>query len=325
MTPASKIRELDFSDLYLGHPHLGDRFSDVPGAKANPLPASASLLADLDRLGTTCREVLKTAPSTTGFTVCYDGISYRVSVMRTAAGTAFVLRKIASTIHSLAELGVPQAYIPSLMTRDLSGLLIVSGGIKAGKTNTACALVKDRLAVYGGVAITGEDLIELPLEGSYGTGICFQTATPRDKRDFADTFRQLVRSGAQTILIDEIRDQDTAAEVLEASINGHLIVTTMLGENVIQTIAKLHALANHKLPVGSAQSLIADGLVGVLHQRMVRGVRPKLGAEFLFLKDAPVAKTILRGGRYEMLASEIKQQMVSMISGNAAAKRIAEV
>src|SRR4051812_13968156 len=185
MTPASKIRELDFSDLYLGHPRLGDRFSDVPGAEANPLQAAASLRADLDQLGAACREVLRTSPSATDFTVRYDDTSYRVSVMRTAAGTAFVLRKIAGSVHSLMELGVPQAYIPSLMTRDLSGLLIVSGGIKAGKTTTACALVKDRLTAYGGVAITSEDPIELPLEGSYGKGICFQTNAPHDKREFA--------------------------------------------------------------------------------------------------------------------------------------------
>jgi twitching motility protein PilT len=324
MSEATKLKELAFSDLYLGHPSLENRFSDVSGANVNPVPAGPALREDIGQLIDICRDALKTSPLASELKVCHDGVTYRVSVMQTLAGTVFVLRRVANNIESLAELGIPQAYIRHLMTRDLSGLMVISGAVKAGKTMTACALVKDRLSAYGGVAVTGEDPIELPLEGSYGQGICFQTTMPRDKRDFADSFRQLVRSGARIILIDEIRDQETAAEVLQASINGHLIVTTMLAENVIQTITKLHGLANNKLAPGSAQSLIADGLAGVLHQQIVRGPRPKMETEFLFLKDAPVTKTVLRNGKYEMLASDIKQQMASMISGNATARRIGE-
>lgn len=321
MTEATKVKELDFSDLYLGHPKLENRISDASGVSIIPLAAGVQLQADLDRLTAVCRDAWVACPPVTDFKVSHDDITYRVSLMQASGGTVFILRKIAASVQSLAEVGIPQAYIRNLMAKDLSGLLVVSGAMKAGKTTTACSLVRDRLMAYGGVAVTGEDPIELPLEGSYGQGICFQTTMPRDKRNFAEVFRQLVRSGAQTILVDEIRDQETAAAVLEASINGHLIVTTMMAENVIQTITKLHALANHKLTPGSAQSLIADGLVGVLHQQIMRGARPKLETEFLFFKDAPIPKTVLRTGKYEMLASDIKQQMASMISENAAARR----
>lgn len=321
MTEAHKVSQLDFSDLYLGHPGLADRFSDVPGANANPLPAGPALRNDLDQLIAVCREALKAAPSAREFKVRYDGVTYRASVMQTLAGEVFVLRKMAGSIHSLTELGIPQAYIRHLMTRDLSGLLVISGAIKSGKTMTACATIKDRLTAYGGVAITVEDPIEIPLEGSYGQGVCFQTTVPRDRNGFTDAFRHLTRWGARIILIDEIRDQETAAEVLQASISGHLIITTMLAENVIQTITKLHAMANYKLAPGSAQSLMADGLVGVLHQKIARGNVPKLETEFLFLKEASVLKTVLRSGKYEMLASDIKHQMASMITENAAARR----
>jgi twitching motility protein PilT len=237
MTAETKVKELEFSDLYLGHPSLEDRFSDVPGANTNPLPASPVLRNDLAQLTGVCRETFKTTPSVTDFKVCYDGVTYRVSVMQSMAGHVFVLRKMASAILSLAELGIPQAYVRHLMTRDLSGLLVISGAIKAGKTMTACATVKDRLNAYGGVAVTGEDPIEVPLEGSYGPGICFQTTIRREERGFTEAFRQLTRCGARIILIDEIRDQETAAEVLQASINGHLIVTTMLAENVTRRSA----------------------------------------------------------------------------------------
>ena len=48
MLDATAVRQLVFSDLYLGHPTLEDRFCDVPGAGANPLRASAALRDDLD-------------------------------------------------------------------------------------------------------------------------------------------------------------------------------------------------------------------------------------------------------------------------------------
>jgi Tfp pilus assembly pilus retraction ATPase PilT len=310
MTTASKVRELDFSDLYLGHPSLGDWFSDVAGAQSNPLRAGEALRADLNLLTAACRRELQATPSAADFAVRHDGASYRVSVLRASAGATFALRKIAAHVPPLAELGIPRTVIASLMTRDLSGLLIVSGGVKAGKTTTACALAKDRLAAYGGVTVTGEMPIELPLEGNHGQGICFQTAMPRDPREFSDAFRTLIRSGARTVLIDEIRDRDTAAAVLEASTSGQLIVTTMLADSALQTVVKLHALANHKLSGGSAQSLIADGLVGVLYQKMVRGSLSAVATEFLFMKDAPTLKTVLRNGEYRLLASDVRQQLV---------------
>lgn len=324
MNDATKVKELEFSDLYLGHPKLESRISDSAGVNIMPLVANASLKQDLVQLTSVCRDAWVAAPSVSDFTVNHDSVAYRVSLMETAGGTVFILRRIADRAQTMAELGIPQAYIRNLMTRDLCGLLIVSGAMKTGKTTTACALVRDRLAAYGGVAVTGEDPVELPLEGSYGNGICLQTLMPRERRNFSGAFRQLVRSGAHTILIDEIRDQDTAAAVLEASINGHLVVTTMLAENVIQTITKLHALANHKLPPGAAQTLVADGLVGVLHQHLVRMQKPKLETEFLFLKDASIPKTVLRTGKYEMLASDIKRQMAVMICENATAQRFVE-
>jgi twitching motility protein PilT len=324
MLDITKVKQLSFSDLYLGHPTLGDLFSDVPGAAVNPLPANTLLQDDLAALNMACREAQKGVPPMTDFKVSYDGVAYRASVMTTLSGEVFVLRKIADTIPSLAELGIPQAYIRHLMVRDLSGLFIISGAIKSGKTMSACSMVKERLAAYGGVAVTAEDPIELPLEGCHNEGICYQTPVTRDNGGFAETFRHLVRWGARIILIGEIRDQEVAAEVLQASVNGHLIISTVHAENVIQTITKLHALANERLAPGGAQALIADGLVGVLHQRLGRGPKKKLETEMLFLKNAATAKTALRNGKYELLSSEIRQQMASMIADNATAQRYTE-
>jgi Tfp pilus assembly pilus retraction ATPase PilT len=317
----TRVRHMVFSDLYLGHPSLGDRFCDVPGASINPVPAGESMRDDIERLKAACHEARARSPALMEFRVNHDGMAYRAFVMNSLSGQILVLRRIADDIPSLAELGIPHAYIRHLMSADLTGLLVVSGGMKSGRTTTACALIKERLRAYGGVAVTTEDPIELPLEGNYGEGVCYQTMASGSGGTFSEAFRHIVRWGAKTIFVGEIRDTATAAEVLQASANGHLVITTAHADNVIRTIMKLQAMASEELEQGVAQMLLADGLAGVLHQKLTHGPKRKIETEFLFLKDAEFARTNIRIGKYEMLASDIKQQMASMIAENAMAQR----
>jgi type II secretory ATPase GspE/PulE/Tfp pilus assembly ATPase PilB-like protein len=324
---ADKVRELEFSHLYLGHPTLADSFSDVPGMGINPLSAGSSLRDDLGRLTEACVAEQARVLGASEFKVAYDSVSYRVSTMPAQGGNVFVVSRIASTVSSLAELGIPQAYIRRLLMPGLSGLFIVSGATKSGKTRTAGAMLKDRLIAHGGMAVTGENPVELPLEGSHGAGICFQTALPSAPGDKASAFRNIMRWRADMILIDEIRDQESAAEILKASSSGYLVITTMLADDVVQTVARLHALSNEGLGPANTRALLADTLLGVLHQQMVRGARhvPKLETEFLFLKGEPTTRAILRKAEFELLTTEIRRQMAAMIAENASAHRIASI
>ena len=320
---AGKVRELEFSDLYLGHPELRDRLSDVPGAASNPALAGAALRADLAQLTDVCLAQRARAPDDCEFKVAYDGITYRVSTMPAQGGDVFVVRRIASAVHTLAELGIPQAYIRRMMLRGLSGLFIVSGAIKSGKTMTAGAMLRDRLCAHGGVAVTGENPIELPLQGIHGHGLCFQTVLPCEPGQMAHAMRNIMRWRAGTILIGEIRDEESATALLKASFNGYLVITTMLAEDVVQTVTRLNALLDERRGPGNARALLADGLLGVLHQQMVGGARqaPKLETEFLFLKDAAATRAVLRKGEFELLTTEIRRQMTGMIGEHATARR----
>lgn len=314
MLEATSVKHLVFSDLYLGHPTLEDRLCDVPGAAANPLPASPALREDLQRLTTLCHEAVGGARAPARCKIAYDGVTYHMTTLLTGEGQVFVLRKIADVIHSLAELGVPAAYIRRLLGAGLSGLFIIAGSAKSGKTSTACALVKDRLAAHGGVAITGEDLIELPLEGTYGNGVCYQTVT-----DSGAGLRGILGTGVQIIFLDAIRDEEMASAVLRACTTGCLIVSTMVADSVPQAVAKLEALAAERMGEANAQSLIADGLAGVMHQTLSRGHKITLTTEVLFLRDVPQAREVIRSGKYERLASDMDRQMASMISAHASA------
>jgi twitching motility protein PilT len=258
--------------------------------------------------------------------VLHDAVSYRGVLVPTGGGEVFLLRRLENTIATLKELGMPQAYVRRMLTRHMSGLFIICGEACSGRTTTACALLKDRLLAHGGLALTGEDPIELPLEGAHGNGICLQTVVPRDPLRFRDAFNHLLRAGAANILIDEISTPEAAAAVLQASVGGPLLVAVMQAEDIIQCLVKLHALASEMLAPENARALLAAGLTGVLHQQMtmVLKSRLKMEAEFLFLTDEPMPRTLLRKGEYEHLESMLRQQRAAMIAESVAVGRFSQ-
>lgn len=310
----TSIKQLPFADLYLGHPSLDDRYCALPGARVMPLPADAALRQDSAHLLGACRATLRTMPGATEFRQEHDGMQYRVAMMKTPHGEMFVLRKLAGHIGTLAELGIPPAYVRQLLERGMRGLFIVSGQAKTGKTTTACTLVRERLLAFGGVAVTAEVPPELPLEGAHGEGICYQTITGRDTRSFIESLRDASRWGAQMILIQELVEPEVAAEVLRASGNGALVITTMRAGDVVRTVSDLHLMADAHLGPDAARSLLADGLTGVLHQRLQQhGAVRQLETEFLQLHGATEVRRLLRDGRFEQLRHAMHQQVGSLL------------
>lgn len=320
---AARVKDLDLCDLYLGHANLEARYCKAPGLPSTTVPADAALHDDLRRLAMLCDEAERQVPAHTAFLVCHDSVRYRGVMVPTGGGKVFLLRRLSEVVGTLAELGMPRAYARRMLTRYLSGLFIVCGEASSGRTTTACALLKERLLAHGGLAVTGEDPIELPLEGAHGDGICFQTTVPRDPLRFGDAFNRLLRAGAAYILIDEIDTPTAAAAVLQASIGGRLIVAIMRAEDIIQCLVKLHAMASEKLAPENARALLAAGLTAVLHQQMsiTHKSKLKMEAELLFLTDEPVPRTLLRKGEFEHFESILRQQRSSMIAENATVNR----
>jgi twitching motility protein PilT len=317
---ATRVKDLELSDLYLGLPTVESKFSTAPGSAVSAIPRHPALHEDLDRLFALCNETLAKAPGCPAFKVRHDAVTYRGVAIPTGTGTVFLLRRLADAVRSLAEIGIPPAYARRMSAKYLSGLFIVCGASRSGRTTTACAMLKERLLSYGGLGITGEDPIELPLEGSHANGVCYQTALSRDPHRFGSAFSSLLRCGADTILIDEVCTPEAAAAVLQASTGGQLVIVTMQAENVVQCLIRLHAMASEKLVPDNARALLAEGLAGVLHQQMSLVVKSKikLESELLFPGDAPTPRTLLRKGEYEQLGAVMRQQMATIIAENTA-------
>lgn len=298
------LQNLDFKDLYLGTDSAW--LSGIPGTK-DPIPAPEGAASELEELRKLCEQALA-ASSRMEFPVRSAGISFRASVLKSISETVFVLRRTPPEIPAPEDLSIHNGYVEMLTRQGLTGLVLVAGPFGQGKTTTVSSILAARLRRFGGVAVTIEDPPEMPLEGKHGEGVCYQTWV--EHGEFGEACRKASRWAPSIIFIGEVRDGETAAEALRASINGRLVMCTIHADSVSMAIERIYSLANSV--IGNADdtsSLLANGLLSVLHQRLEGEPRkPKL--EFLWLGEAEHqgVRNTIRTRRWEQVASEIQMQ-----------------
>lgn len=110
--------------------------------------------------------------------------------------------------------------------------------------------------------ITVEDPVEANIDGINQV----QVNTKADLT-FASALRSILRQDPDIIMIGEIRDQETASIAVQASITGHLVVSTLHTNSSASTITRLEDM-------GIESYLIADSVIGVIAQRLVRRLCP---------------------------------------------------
>lgn len=146
--------------------------------------------------------------------------------------------------------------VKRVMNRD-QGLVLITGPTGSGKTTTLYALINS--VNDEGINIhTIEDPIEYEIEGIN------QTQTdPTHDLTFANGLRALLRSDPDVILIGECRDTETATSAINASLTGHLVLTTLHANDSLRAISRL-------LSMGVEPHLVADSLAMSQAQRLVR-------------------------------------------------------
>jgi type II secretory ATPase GspE/PulE/Tfp pilus assembly ATPase PilB-like protein len=185
----------------------------------------------------------------------------RVSILPGGYGETAVLRILlpeGKTIR-LEELGILDEVLP-VVTKGLenpNGIILVSGPTSSGKTTTLYALTQ-RLNSPAVKIITIEDPIEYRLEG------VIQTQIDAEKGyTFASALRAILRQNPNIILVGEIRDEETATLAFQASLTGHLVLSTVHANDAVSVINRLQTL---DVPLADA----AAGLHTVIAQRLVR-------------------------------------------------------
>ncbi len=185
----------------------------------------------------------------------------RVSTLPTMHGEKVVLRLLAraADIPSLSAVGLTPKQLPVLRGALASpqGLVVICGPTGSGKTSTLYAALNE-VSDIGHNIVTLEDPVELQLPG-----ISQVQVHEASGLTFARGLRSILRQDPDIILVGEARDQETAEMALQASLTGHLVLTTLHTNNAVSAITRL-------VEMGADPHLLASSLTLVAAQRLVR-------------------------------------------------------
>ena len=196
-----------------------------------------------------------------------DGQEYdiRVSLLPTVYGEKCVMRltqKKALT-RDKKELGFPPADLEKFdkILSHPNGIILVTGPTGSGKSTTLYTALSE-LNTEGVNIITVEDPVEADVPGTNQVQV-----NEKAGLTFASALRSILRQDPDIIMIGEIRDQETAEIAVKASITGHLVVSTLHTNSSASTITRL-------ADMGIENYMIADSVVGIIAQRLVRRICP---------------------------------------------------
>ncbi|MCW5580730.1 MAG: type II/IV secretion system protein [Luteimonas sp.] len=192
-------------------------------------------------------------------------VEMRLSTMPTAFGEKCVMRIFDpdTAFKSIGQLGfdADEAATWQALTSRPHGIVLVTGPTGSGKTTTLYSTLK-RLATPDVNVCTVEDPIEMIAVELNQMQVHHQIDLT-----FAQGVRTLLRQDPDIIMIGEIRDLDTAQMAVQASLTGHLVLSTLHTNDAPSAITRL-------LDLGLPHYLIASTLNGVLAQRLVRTLCP---------------------------------------------------
>jgi general secretion pathway protein E len=200
-----------------------------------------------------------------GLRIAGRPVDVRVSTIPAGHGERVVLRLLDKQAGrlDLAELGmdaVALERIDQLIHRP-HGILLVTGPTGSGKTTTLYAALQ-RLNNATRNILTVEDPIEYYLDGIGQTQV-----NPRVEMTFARGLRAILRQDPDVVMVGEIRDLETAEIAVQASLTGHLVLSTLHTNSAVGAMTRLRDM-------GIEPFLLSSSLLGVLAQRLVRRLDP---------------------------------------------------
>lgn len=202
-----------------------------------------------------------------------DGIDYdfRVSSLPTMYGEKLVIRVLykSERFISLDELGfsLDKVMILKDILKLSHGMIIVAGPTGSGKSTTLYALLNEINSKSKNI-VTIEDPIEYNMPRINQVNVNNKAGLT-----FSTGLRSILRQDPDIIMIGEIRDEETAQIAVRASITGHLVLSTLHTNGANASISRL-------IDMGIPSYLVADSLVVVLAQRLVRKLCPYCKIEY---------------------------------------------
>lgn len=199
-------------------------------------------------------------------------VDLRVSTLPTQFGESVVLRVLDQSAVRLdiAQLGMPEDVYNGIhdIVRRPNGIFIVTGPTGSGKTTTLYSALRLVNTVDLKI-LTAEDPVEYEIEG-----IMQVPVAPLVGLTFAAALRSFLRQDPDVIMLGEIRDLETAQISIQASLTGHLVLSTLHTNDSAGAVTRL-------VDMGVEAFLIASSLEAVLAQRLVRRVCTQCKATYV--------------------------------------------
>ncbi len=193
-----------------------------------------------------------------------DDVEMRVCTFPTLHGERTVVRLFGGTqrYQHLDDLGLPDDVLGPLrlLLSETSGAILVSGPAGSGKTTTVYACLREIARASGGTRSLVS--IEDPIEVAVG-GVAQSQVHGPVGLDLATGLRFLMRQDPEVIMVGEIRDRPTAEAALQASLTGHLMLSTFHAGSAAETVSRL-------LDMGLEPYVLRSGLLAILNQRLLR-------------------------------------------------------
>ncbi|MBE2212676.1 MAG: type II/IV secretion system protein, partial [Opitutaceae bacterium] len=196
-------------------------------------------------------------------TVAGRPVDLRVSTLPTQFGESVVLRVLDRSVVQLdlENLGMPEDVFRSTqeIIRRPNGIVVVTGPTGSGKTTTlySCLRAINTLDLK---ILTAEEPVEYDIEGIMQVGV-----NPQVGLTFASALRSFLRQDPDVIMVGEIRDLETAQIAVQASLTGHLVLSTLHTNDTAGAVTRL-------VDMGVEPFLISSALEAIVAQRLVRRI-----------------------------------------------------
>src|SRR6266849_3528970 len=192
-------------------------------------------------------------------------IDLRVSTLPAQLGEKVVIRILDSraTVKSLDTLGLNPGEAEAIkrLLENHEGILLVTGPTGSGKTTTLYSAI-NQIKSEGVNIVTVEDPVEYRMQG-----IVQVQVQEKAGLTFAAALRSILRQDPNVVLIGEIRDKETAQIAVQASLTGHLVLSTLHTNDAANAVTRL-------VDIGVEAYKIAAALRGVVAQRLMRRLCP---------------------------------------------------
>jgi type II secretory ATPase GspE/PulE/Tfp pilus assembly ATPase PilB-like protein len=228
----------------------------LPKAAGVPLVSRVKIMAQLD-----IADRLRPQDGRARVAVSGNRVDLRVSTLPASQGEKVVIRILdqRSTVLSLDGLGLnPDEFERiSELLQSREGIILVTGPTGSGKTTTLYSMLRT-IQSRGVNIVTVEDPVEYRLQG-----IVQVQVNEKAGLTFPAALRSILRQDPDVILVGEVRDKETAMIAVQASLTGHLVLTTLHTIDASSSVTRL-------MDIGIESYKIAACIKGVVAQRLVR-------------------------------------------------------